>query len=284
MLYVNGRRIPEVADLDSICRIERLLAVGGMSSVYLATGKGDCEGMTLAVKSCLKDSPYEMALKKEYNILKSIDNPHVPKVYGLYDYTDRFTGDMQTGLVMEFVEGKSLADILREDASGEKEGVKIVDDEFIFNVITSLCNVLSYLHCMKHPMYYCDVKPDNIIISKNTVKVIDFGSARAHSGTFIRERMVHDGNVRYGTVSYAAPEQFDAEGIIDARTDIYGIGRLLAVLYERYGSRPKIIDRIIQRCLYEERKRRYADVSEFMCDFLKPMRKNGVIKAVIIYR
>ena len=282
MFYIYDRNIPGVVCLDSICRIEKLLACGGMSSVYLATGKGECEGMPLAVKSCEKGGRYEAALKKEYDILRSVDNIHVPKVYGLFDYKDQCTGDIQTGIVMEYVCGKSLSDVLNKDFT-DKDVFR--EDYFIFDVITSLCSVLSYLHSMRKPVYYCDVKPDNIIISNDIVKVIDFGSACTfRSGADSRGPAVSDNHIRYGTLSYAAPEQFDTEGVIDARTDIYGVGRLLSILCERYGKKTKNVNKIIKRCLYEERTRRYADVAEFMYDFLIFMRKSGVTKPVIIYR
>jgi serine/threonine-protein kinase len=119
-------------------------------------------------------------------------------------------------IVMEYVDGRSLAEILL--ACGrlpEDEALKIVD---------AVAQALGYAWdraCIMH----CDVKPDNILISREgIVKVADLGLARFIG---LHRRLSRDGELIVGTPNYAAPEQAEGAPDLDCRADIYALGATL---------------------------------------------------------
>ena len=118
------------------------------------------------------------------------------------------------GFVMEYVEGRSLQQILEE---GKKYSVREAAEAGV-----RLCNVLARMHRMDPPMIYRDLKPANILVRPDgTWVVVDFGAVRKY-----REGAGKDTD-RLGTEGYAAPEQYGGWEQSDARTDVYGIGAVL---------------------------------------------------------
>ncbi len=118
------------------------------------------------------------------------------------------------GFVMEYVEGRSLQQILEE---GKKYSVREAAEAGV-----RLCNVLARMHRMDPPMIYRDLKPANILVRPDgTWVVVDFGAVRKY-----REGAGKDTD-RLGTEGYAAPEQYGGWEQSDVRTDVYGIGAVL---------------------------------------------------------
>lgn len=128
------------------------------------------------------------------------------------------------GFVMEYVEGRSLQQILEE---GKQFSIREAAEAG-----TQLCAILGRLHRMNPPMIYRDLKPANILVrSDGTLVVVDFGAVRKY-----REGAGKDTS-RLGTEGYAAPEQYGGWEQSDERTDIYGIG---AVLHHMITGRPPL--------------------------------------------
>ncbi|MBQ9028969.1 MAG: serine/threonine protein kinase [Lachnospiraceae bacterium] len=128
------------------------------------------------------------------------------------------------GFVMEYVEGRSLQQILEE---GKKFSIREAAEAGM-----QLCAILGRLHWMNPPMIYRDLKPANILVrSDGTLVVVDFGAVRKY-----REGAGKDTS-RLGTEGYAAPEQYGGWEQSDERTDIYGIG---AVLHHMITGRPPL--------------------------------------------
>ena len=118
------------------------------------------------------------------------------------------------GFVMEYVEGRSLQQILEE---GKKYSVREAAEAGV-----RLCDVLARMHRMDPPMIYRDLKPANILVRPDGAwVVVDFGAVRKY-----REGAGKDTD-RLGTEGYAAPEQYGGWEQSDERTDIYGIGAVL---------------------------------------------------------
>ena len=133
------------------------------------------------------------------------------------------SGDF-AGFVMEYVEGRSLQQILEE---GKQFSIREAAEAGV-----QLCAILGRLHRMNPPMIYRDLKPANILVrSDGALVVVDFGAVRKY-----REGAGKDTS-RLGTEGYAAPEQYGGWEQSDERTDIYGIG---AVLHHMITGRPPL--------------------------------------------
>lgn len=150
----------------------------------------------------------------EIQILKSLNHENIPLI------TDVFIDAETTYVIREYIEGKTLGEIIREKGvMSEVMAVKIAID---------ICCVLEYLHThFDNPLIYRDIKPDNIILSnQNKVHLIDFGIARFYQSN-------KDADTEYlGTRGFAAPEQYGM-GQTDVRTDVFGVGILLYFMLTR---------------------------------------------------
>lgn len=189
-------------------RIVRLLGSGGMSSVYLAEDER-LAGKHWAIKVS-KPAVRDMEqLVHEARLLTALRHPHLPLIVDFYppDASGR------AYLVMEYIEGVTLGERMRERPVSFAEAI---------GYAVPICEALSYLHSRHPPIVFRDMKPSNIMLTRlGQVKLIDFGIARN-----VDADKEHD-TVKLGTVGFAAPEQYDGKQS-DARTDLYGIGALLA--------------------------------------------------------
>ena len=145
-----------------------------------------------------------------------------PAIVAVYD-----TGTMETPtgsvpfIVMEYVDGVTLRDLIDDPALTARRVIEIVAD---------VCQALSFSH--RHGTIHRDVKPANVMISNTgAVKVMDFGIARAVTDT--GKRLTQTAAI-LGTVNYLSPEQARGE-LVDARSDVYSLG---CVLYEMLSGEP----------------------------------------------
>jgi len=184
---------------------------GAMKKVYLA------EDSRLASRQCAVaemldnySNPEEQqhaaqAFQRECDLLATLDNQHIPKIY------DHFSEDHRHYLVMEYVEGLTLEKMLSSTGGSLGENALI-------DLTRQILDTLSYLHGLGPPVIYRDLKPSNIMItSDGRIKLVDFGIARnfepSRTATMI------------GTQGYAAPEQY--RGKAEPRSDIYGLGAVM---------------------------------------------------------
>ncbi len=234
-------------------RIIRLLGRGGTARVYLA------EHVKLnsyrAIKCLSKNHPlYELQLKEAY-ILKNLKHPCIPIIY---DIEEDQNGSY---IVEQYLEGVTLKSYVA--ARG------YLASECIMHFALQLCDLIHYLHHIERPLLYLDLKPDNIIVAGNDLKLVDFGSA------LYRDEAV-GGNQGYcATYGYAAPELYQREGI-DERCDVYGIGMLMYFMatgcclgkdnqsignIDTYHTCSRKLKKIISRCLRIQPQRRYASAA-----------------------
>lgn len=214
-----GQKISQYLILEKI-------GEGGMGIVYLA--EDTVLGRRVAVKS-LKTSnsseftQYKTRFLREARFASNLNHPNIVSVY---DY-----GETEEGvpyLVMEYVSGKNLSDILRQK--------NLTIGEYI-EIIKQIAKALSSAH--EHGIIHRDVKPSNVFVNeRGEVKVLDFGLAKlldadsynnrsfssATSDMFTQTRQ----GVFMGTPSYSSPEQLLGSSV-DRRSDIFSLG---AVLYE----------------------------------------------------
>ena len=236
--------------------------------------------------AAVKRFPAEDAASgRELGMLKELCHPAFPAV------TDYIEEQEYKYLVMEYIEGKNLADYIREHGS--------VDQERAVKWALELAEALLYLHERKCPVIYRDMKPANIIIDgKEHVRMVDFGTA------FLRYQEGEE-TCAGGTWGYAAPEQFE-KGCgrkVDERSDLYGLGAtLFHMLTGCDPSRPPFLmqplrsydrrlsaelERIVHKATEQEREKRYASVRRMKqelenygkADRLKRLAQNAV-KAV----
>ena len=190
--------------------VERTLGRGGMATVYLARDRALERPVALKVLAAhfAADEEFRARFLREARLAAKLAHPNVVQVYD--------AGEDERGpfIVMEYVEGETLADELRR--RGRLPPVEVVA------VGTQLCSALEAAHSER--LVHRDIKPQNILHRPDgQVKLADFGIARSLAAT----RHTELGTV-LGTAAYLAPEQGRGEPVT-AAADIYSLG---VVLYE----------------------------------------------------
>ncbi len=194
--------------LSNRYEIESVLGKGGMGAVYLARDlRIPCKWAIKELSSKLSDAAQQAQaqemFKAEAHILSSLRHQHLPRI------TDYFSENGNQYLVMDFIEGTTLEDILKRTPQ--------LPIETVLDYAFQWVDVLQYLHNQPTPIIFRDFKPANIMVTpEGQTKLIDFGIAR-----FFRDGASKDTQA-FGTPGYAAPEQY-GRGQSDVRTDIYGL-------------------------------------------------------------
>jgi len=199
-------------------RIEERLGYGGMCDVYRATH--EAMGKQVAVKTLkpalAADPTIAQRFEQEARAASLIHHPHAINVmdYGIAEDNVPF-------IVMEFVRGVTLGELLRQ------EGAQSV--ERAADILRQASGALDAAHAVG--VVHRDIKPDNIIIAEydgsDWVEVVDFGVAKVLEDVNRRGSLT-GANIIVGTPRYMSPEQCE-EKPVDARSDIYSLG---IVLYE----------------------------------------------------
>jgi eukaryotic-like serine/threonine-protein kinase len=198
-------------------RLEKLLKMGGFGAVYMAVDT-KASNRPVAIKDMIGNDPQEFAIRlnffrREAEILRPLEGvPIVPRVYD-------FIHQGQTAhLVMEFIKGKDLLDIM------EATNNKPFPIPLVVEWGKSMCDVLHTMHNQSPPVIHRDLKPDNIMLldDQKSIKMIDFGTAR-DLGRTVKERMA--GKTRVYTEGYAPPEQI--VGKPEARSDLFALAATL---------------------------------------------------------
>lgn len=195
---------------------------------------------------------YEQFLM-EARLLKNLKHPGIPIIYDLEE-DDNFLY-----IIEEYIEGESLqALVLNHNKISQND---------IIQIGIQICSILEYLHNIKpSPVIYLDLKPMHIIVHKNQVKLIDYGTA-------IMMKDAKHMEYSMGTPGFAAPEQYDQLSV-DQKTDIFAIGAVLrfieqnskikdaANLQEPSITYQEKINKIIQTCMLDDPHKRYPRVTD----------------------
>jgi len=198
--------------LDNRYRIVKLVGQGGFGAVYRAWHMS--LEQPVAIKENIDTGPEsQRQFEREAKLLAGLRHPNLPRV------NDHFVVPGQGQyLVMDFVEGRSLRDLLNERGGP-------LDEAEVLPWIRQVCEALDYLHTRTPPIIHRDVKPDNIIItSDGRAVLVDFGISKIFDpgkGTTVGARAV--------TPGYSPPEQY-GRGRTDARSDVYALGATLYTL------------------------------------------------------
>ena len=216
-----------------------------------------------AIKLVRKDSTDYEQFRREALILKSIRHPGIPIVYDI----EETPGDGWFGIIEEYLEGSSLYALV--SCMGHLSKAMTVS----YGI--QICHLVIILHSARpNPILYLDLQPKNLLVCQDIVKLVDFDHA-----VYVDE--AKDLVKRYGTVGFAAPEQYTG-GTLDERTDIYAIGAVL--YYMLTGTFPdespiypralidKSLRRMIETCLHPRPERRYTSVDQ-LCQELEQIQK-----------
>ncbi len=198
--------------------IESQLGQGGFGLIYKARDL-DQRNKWVAIKQITLHglSPQDMieatdTFNREVTLLSLLKHASLPRIY------DQFTDPEHWYVVMEYIQGETLEDMLKHARGGCLPAKQVIDISLV------LCDVLSYLHSQHPPVIFRDVKPANIMITRDgRLYLIDFGIARQY-----RSGQVKDTGA-LGSPGYAAPEQY-GRAQTTAQTDIYGLGATLQTL------------------------------------------------------
>jgi serine/threonine-protein kinase PknG len=190
------------------------LAHGGLGWIYLATDR-NLGNRWVVLKGLLNsgDAAAQEAAVAERRFLAEVEHPNIVDVYNFVQHADRQTGEAAGYIVMEYVGGKSLKQILSE---WRRVGKSLPLPAALAYAIEAL-PALGYLH--SRGLVYCDFKPDNLIQTEEQVKLIDMGGVR---------RIDDEDGAIYGTVGFQAPEIATMGPSL--ASDLYTVGRALAVL------------------------------------------------------
>jgi len=302
----DGAALTPVADpligkvIADRCRLERKLGQGGMGRVYLA------QHTRLPLKTAVKVLHPEVAhdaeavrrFNEEAERAASIVDEHVVRVHDF--------GQTRDGLVyieMEFVEGKTLSEVLEE--TGPLPPKRVAD------IIAQIAGALTAAHDRR--IVHRDLKPENVMIApgrdgRDRVKVLDFGIAKVIADGLAQSTKT---GAVIGTPDYMSPEQLGGSRDLDQRSDVYSLGLVAFVMltgqpafpgelpYERMMRRlttrpmtlaavkrdtrwPSALQSALDRALSREADRRYASAMEFSRDFSRAV--DGVSSAPFIQR
>lgn len=240
--------------LDNRYEIIKVLGEGGMSTVYLAKDKRLNKNWAVKeVKESFKD---QVDLSAEPNILKNLNHSGIPKIIDIFNENDNLY------IVEDYIEGNNLDQYIKINSD--------ISITSILSITTKICEILEYLHGLEPPIIYRDLKPQNIIISKEQqVTLVDFGISKIYK---VNGNM---DTVALGTRGYAAPEQYGANQS-NISTDIYGLGAVMFFLVNKRSPNTitepfkdesysmeisKEIKDIIKRCMQIEPGERFESIN-----------------------
>ena len=255
--------------------IVRLLGSGGMGAVYLA--QDPVLKRQVAVKqlgfeansnaNAALSEKIQAQFQREAQILASLHHPNLPRV------TDYFTEANAHYLVMDYVSGQSLQEILQANRGQ-------LDETTVLDWADQLLAAVEYIHAQQ--LVHRDIKPANIRRTPDGhIFLVDFGLVKAYDPADPRTTSIIHG---LGTPEYSPPEQYDPQAHTDARSDIYSLGATLyhlltgeaPVSVTRRTSDPEAfrqpraantrlspqVEQVILRAMELERARRFVTASD----------------------
>lgn len=253
--------------IENRYRVLYQIGKGGYSNVYLVLNEK--ANKQWAIKEVQKSTDEQgqavrQNLIAETEILKHLKHPHLPSIVDILNRKDDYL------IVMDYIEGRTLREILREKKHP-------IPQNLVVDWSLQVCDVFQYLHSQDPPIIYRDTKPSNLMLKPDgNIVLIDFGTARIYQETKSEDTTC------LGTRAYAAPEQFGNGRQTDARTDIYNLGATmyqLLTMHTPSGSAcdPELMKKwnpdlssglihIIQKCMAPEPENRYQNDAELIFD------------------
>lgn len=261
----NGEKI-----LNGRYEILKCIHSKGMANVYIV------QDTNLGKQWCLKEIRKSEAGKKnieyisllqEANILRTLNHERIPRITTIDDEGDSLF------VIMDFLDGVTLKDFVNEKGR--------IPEQMAVKWMLQIVQTMGYLHSEKSnkkPIFYRDMKPDNVMIRSNgVVNIFDFGiSVRVESKDQLPDYTL-------GTPGYVAPEQKKKNLPVDLRSDIYSMGMTFYFMLTGVDPRgfigeklkpisdwspdvsPALID-IVEKCIKEDPNERYQNCEELQYD------------------
>jgi serine/threonine-protein kinase len=202
--------------------LEGVVGRGGMAEVYRARDirLDRVVGIKTLRADLAQDQIFQARFRREAQSAASLNHPSIVAVYDTGE--DTSTGVPVPYIVMEFVDGQTVRDLMNE-------GHRLTPERTL-EIISGVLRALEYSH--QAGIVHRDIKPGNVMVTRNgDVKVMDFGIARSMNDS--QATMTQTAQV-IGTAQYLSPEQARGERV-DARSDLYSTGCLM---YELLTGRP----------------------------------------------
>jgi serine/threonine-protein kinase PknG len=192
------------------------LAHGGLGWIYLALDRAVADRWVV-LKGLLDtgDADAMAAAVAERRFLAEVEHPNIVKIHNFVQHQDASTGTSVGYIVMEYVGGQSIKDMLKQVRAAQGKTACLPLARGIAYVLEML-PPLGYLHGLD--LLFCDFKPDNVIQTEEQLKLIDLGAVR---------HVDDEDSAVYGTIGYQAPEI--ATHGPSVASDLYTVGRALAV-------------------------------------------------------
>jgi eukaryotic-like serine/threonine-protein kinase len=273
--------------VDGRYRILHRVGSGGMAEVYCAQDLqlGRKVALKILYRRFAEDREFVERFRREASSAAGLQHPNVVSVYDRGEYDGTYY------IAMEYLEGRSLKDIVRDEAP--------LDPERAIDLTIQVLRAARFAH--RRGIIHRDLKPHNVIVdAEGRAKVTDFGIARAGASD-----MTQTGSIM-GTAQYLSPEQ--AQGIaVSAASDIYSIGIMLyelltarvpfdgdsavTIALKQVNERPTPpsvynpavtpdLEAIVMRALEKEPARRFQDADEFI-SALQAAREGLVTPALV---
>lgn len=253
-------------------KITRYLGHGGTATIFRAHQINVDRDVALKVihPALKEDKAFVARLKREATIIAKLNHPNIVTLYDFIEF------DGLPCLVLQYVEGKTLRDLIREQN---------LSPQLIRKIVQAVGEALEHAHA--HGILHRDVKPSNILIDQaERIYLTDFGLARIASNT--ESTLSQD--MMVGSPQYVSPEQAKGEPV-DARTDVYSFG---IVIYEMLTGRvpfqsetpystilaqintpppqprllnpaiPPAVEQVLLKALAKDRNARYASIREML--------------------
>jgi serine/threonine-protein kinase len=268
--------------------LKALVGSGGMGEVYRAhdTKLGRDVAIKVLPRAFTADAARLASFEREARVVASLNHPHIAAIHGLAE------SDGILGLVLELVEGETLAERLARSGGPKRSGLRL-QESLVY--ARQIADALEAAH--EKGITHRDLKPANIKITPDgVVKLLDFGIAKVVTGDQPGVDLTHATSATVGgtqtglivgTPGYMSPEQARGSSV-DKRTDIWAFG---CVLYEMLSGRmafekdtlsdtiaaildrepdwstlpadtPRALRRLLERCLDKDPKQRLRDVGD----------------------
>jgi eukaryotic-like serine/threonine-protein kinase len=309
--------VPMIGRRIGTFHISALLGRGGMGEVYRAhdTKLGRDVAIKVLPLAFTSDPGRLAAFEREARVVASLNHPHIAAIHGVEE------NDGIRGLVLELVEGDTLAERLTQASRNGRRGLPRTE---ALNYARQIADALEAAH--EKGITHRDLKPSNIKITPDgLIKLLDFGIAKVVSGDspgidFTRADTVTadgtGGGVIVGTAGYMSPEQARGKPV-DKRTDIWAFG---CVLYEMFSGRmafegetasdtiaaildrdpdwstlpadtPRSVRRLLLRCLDKDPRQRLRDIGDARVEIEQIIRApqddvdpNGIVQEARTWR